>query len=279
MATDETVTIGGDLVVRRLAFGAMRLCGPGVMGYPADRTNAAAVLRRALELGVTLIDTADAYGPDVNEIQIAEALYPYPAGLVLATKGGNVRPGGRWVRDGRPEHLKAACEGSLRRLKVDRIDLYQLHAIDPNVPFEEQIGALGELRDAGKIRHAGLSNVTVEQLEAAQRIVPIVSVQNHYNLGVRDSDDVVDACALQALAFLAYFPIAAGDLARERGPLAAVARRLGATSAQVALAWLLRRSPVVVPIPGTSSLAHLEQNVAAERVVLSDEDFELLSAS
>jgi len=274
----ESITIGGDLRVRRMGFGAMRLCGPGVIGYPADRENARRVLRRALERGVTLIDTADAYGPGVNEEQIAETLFPYPAGVVIATKGGCVRPGGRWLPDGRPEHLAAACEASLKRLKLERIDLYQWHAPDPKVPFEESIGALKRLRDEGKVRHVGLSNVTVEQLARARRIVEIVSVQNHYNVGARESDDVVDACERDGLAFLPYFPIEAGDLAKAAGALATIAARHGASPAQIALAWLLHRSPAIAPIPGTSSLAHLDENVDAARIALSAAEFAELAA-
>ncbi len=274
----NTIVIGGDLTVARMGFGAMRLCGAGVMGYPADRAAALAVLRRAVQLGVTLIDTADAYGPGVNEDQIAQALYPYPKGLVIATKGGNLRPDGRWVPDGRPAHLRAACEASLQRLRLERIDLYQWHAPDPTVPFADSIGALKELREAGKIRHIGLSNVSVAQLRAARAIVPIVSVQNRYNLGARESDDVLDACTRDGLAFLPYFPIEAGDLAKAGGALRRVADRHQATTAQVALAWLLQRSPAVVPIPGTSSLAHLAENFAAAGLSLDAEDLSALAA-
>ncbi len=268
----------GDLRVARMGFGGMRLCGPRVMGYPENRENALAVLRRALELGVTLIDTADAYGPEVNEEQIAEALYPYPSDLVIATKGGSLRPEGRWVADGRPEHLTAACEGSLRRLRLDRIDVYQWHVPDRNVPFEESIGALKALRDAGKVRHIGLSNVSAAQLAVAQKIVPIVSVQNRYNVGARESEDVLVACERDGLAFLPYFPIDAGDLASASGVLADVARAHRATTAQIALAWLLQRSPAMLPIPGTSSLAHLEENVAAAAITLSSGEYASLDA-
>ncbi len=275
----ETITIGGDLVVRRMGFGAMRLCGPRVMGYPADRGSALAVLHRARERGVTLIDTADAYGPAVNEEQIAEALYPYADDLVIATKGGNQRPDGRWVPDGRPEHLRAACEASLKRLRLERIDLYQLHVPDPKVPFEESIGALKELRDAGKIRHVGLSNVSVAEIERARAIVPIVSVQNRYNVGSRESDDVVDLCERDGLAFMPYFPIDAGDLANAGGALAEIARKRRATTAQIALAWLMKRSPAIVPIPGTSSLAHLDENLDAAAIDLDDEEYSALESS
>ncbi len=268
----------GDLRVARMGFGGMRLCGPRVMGFPQNRENALAVLRRALVLGVTLIDTADAYGPEVNEEQIAEALYPYPSDLVIATKGGSLRPEGRWVADGRPEHLTAACEGSLRRLRLERIDVYQWHVPDRNVPFEESIGALKALRDAGKVRHIGLSNVSAAQLAAAQKIVPIVSVQNRYNVGARESEDVLVACERDGLAFLPYFPIDAGDLAGASGVLADVARAHRATTAQIALAWLLQRSQAMLPIPGTSSLAHLEENVAAAAITLSSGEFASLDA-
>jgi pyridoxine 4-dehydrogenase len=260
----RTFVLGGDLEVRRLGFGAMRLCGPRIMGWPADRENALAVLRRAVELGVNLIDTSDAYGPEVNELQIAEALHPYPDGLVIATKGGLVRDqAARWNRDGRPEHLRAACEGSLRRLRLQRIDVYQLHAPDPRVPLEESVGALAELRTEGKVRHVGLSNVSVEELERARAIVPVVSVQNRYSVADRSSENVLEACEREGIGFLPWVPLAAGDLARGGRKAAELAERLGATPAQAALAWLLRRSPVMLPIPGTSSLAHLEENVAA----------------
>jgi aryl-alcohol dehydrogenase-like predicted oxidoreductase len=275
--TMDSITIG-DLRVARMGFGGMRLCGPRVMGFPQNRENALAVLRRALVLGVTLIDTADAYGPEVNEEQIAEALYPYPSDLVIATKGGSLRPEGRWVADGRPEHLTAACEGSLRRLRLERIDVYQWHVPDRNVPFEESIGALKALRDAGKVRHIGLSNVSAAQLAAAQKIVPIVSVQNRYNVGARESEDVLVACERDGLAFLPYFPIDAGDLAGASGVLADVARAHRATTAQIALAWLLQRSQAMLPIPGTSSLAHLEENVAAAAITLSSGEFASLDA-
>ncbi len=272
-----TITIGGELTVRRLGFGAMRLCGARVMGPPPDPAAALAVLRHALDAGVQLIDTADAYGPHVNEEQIAEALYPYPQDLLIATKGGSTRPAGRWTPDGRPEHLKAACEGSLQRLRLDCIDLYQLHSPDPKVPFAESIGALKSLRDAGKIRCIGLSNVSAAQLAEGRAIAPIASVQNRYNMGARDSEDVLDACERSGLAFLPYFPIEAGSLAKADGRLAEVAARRHATNAQIALAWLLARSPVVAPIPGTSSLAHLAENLAAANIELSDAEFDELS--
>lgn len=274
---NSTIMIGGDLAVDRLGFGAMRLCGPGIWRWPADRENALQVLRRAVALGVNFIDTAASYGPAVNEEQIAQALYPYPRGLVIASKGGITRGGpGNWKRDGRPAHLKRDCEESLRRLRVDRIDLYQLHAIDRNVPFDEQIGALRELRDAGKIRHAGLSNVDLDQLQRAQRLVEIASVQNNYNVANRFSESVLDHCAKHDIAFIAYFPLDGGDIAAVEAlrPIAAAHR---ATIWQVALAWLLRHSPALLPIPGTASLAHLEENVAAARLPLSDAEYRSLS--
>ena len=232
------------------------------------------MLRRAVELGANLVDTADSYGPEVNELQVAQALHPYADGLVIATKGGLVRddrPGG-WPADGRPEHLREACEGSLRRLRLERIDLYQLHRPDPKVPFEESVGALARLRAEGKIRHVGLSNVGVEQLRRAQEIVPVVSVQNRYNLADRLSEDVLEACEEQGIAFFPWWPLAVGDLAEPGGPLDAIARRHGATPAQVALAWLLARSPVVCPIPGTASLEHLEENTGAATLELTAEE-------
>jgi aryl-alcohol dehydrogenase-like predicted oxidoreductase len=274
----EAFVLGGDLEVRRLGFGAMRLCGPQIMGWPADRDEALAVLRHALELGVNLIDTSDAYGPEVNELQIAEALHPYPDGLVIATKGGLVRnQSGGWVRDGRPEHLREACERSLRRLRLERLDVYQLHAPDPGVPLEETVGTLAELRSHGKVRHVGLSNVSVDELSRARRIVPVVSVQNRYSLADRASEDVLESCSREGIAFLPWYPLATGSLARA-GALAGVAERRRATPAQVALAWLLERSPVVCPIPGTSSREHLEENVAAASLRLEQEDLRELAA-
>jgi aryl-alcohol dehydrogenase-like predicted oxidoreductase len=268
------ITIGGALRVNRMGFGAMRLCGSGIWGWPADRENALRVLRRAVELGVNFIDTADAYGPFVNEEQIAQALYPYSEGLVIATKGGSVRPGpGQWVRDGRPEHLKAACEGSLRRLRLSRIDLYQLHAVASNVPLEEQVGALRELRDQGKIRLVGLSNVELHQLQRAEEIVEIASVQNNYNVGNRVSEPVLRYCEAKGLAFIPYFPLDAGDIAA-LDVLRPIAAAHEATVFQIALAWLLRHSPAMLPIPGTSSLEHLEENVAAAQLELSEEEYE-----
>lgn len=271
-----TITIGGDLSVHRMGYGAMRLTGPGIWGWPDDRENALNVLRHVRELGVNFIDTADAYGPEVNEEEIAQALHPYPKDMVIATKGGNVRPGpGEWKPDCRPERLKACCEGSLRRLKLDRIDLYQLHTVDPNVPFEEQVGALRDLRDEGKIRHAGLSNVTLDQVRKAQEIVPIVSVQNRYNMSYRggESERIIEYCERNALAFLPWFPLGAGD-ADITGNTEAqvVAKKHGVRVQQIALAWLLHRSSCVLPIPGTSSIEHLEENVAAANIGLDEED-------
>jgi len=270
--------LGGDLRVRRLGFGAMRLTGRGIWGEPADLEGAREVLVRAVRLGVNFIDTADSYGPDVSEQLIGETLSPYPEGLVIATKGGLTRPGpGRWVPNGRPEHLRRACEGSLRRLRLERIDLYQLHRVDPNVPLEESLGALADLRAEGKIRHVGLSNVGVTQLERAQKALPIVSVQNRYNLTDRRSESMVDHCERHGLAFLPWAPIAAGDLAASGGLLDRIAERHRASTGQVALAWLLRRSPAMLPIPGTSSVEHLLENLAAPLVPLTDGEVDELS--
>jgi pyridoxine 4-dehydrogenase len=277
VASVSTFTIGGDLTVNRLGFGTMRLTGRGVWGEPANRTEALAVLRRAVELGMNLIDTADAYGPNVAEELVAEALHPYPKGVVIATKAGFTRPGpDKWVEDGRPEHLREAVNGSLRRLKLDRIDLLQLHRIDPKVPMEDQIGTLVELQRAGKIRHIGLSEVTVEQITAVRRIATVVSVQNRYNLTDRKSEGVLDCCAREGLGFIPWFPLATGSLAKPGGPLAREAERLRATPAQVAIAWLLRKSPVMLPIPGTSTVAHLEENAGGGTLVLDDETVEAL---
>jgi aryl-alcohol dehydrogenase-like predicted oxidoreductase len=263
-----------------MGFGAMRITGKGVWGEPPDRERAKAVLRRAVELGVNLIDTADSYGPEVSERLIAEALHPYPPGLVIATKGGLTRSGpGGWHRDGRPEHLLAACEGSLKRLRLDRIDVYQLHAVDPKVPFLDSLGALIRLREQGKVRHVALSNVTVDQLVEARRMVPVVSVQNRYSLDHRPAEPVLDACERAGLGFLPWYPLDAGELGGPGGALAAVAKRHGATAIQVALAWLLQRSPVMLPIPGTSSLQHLEENVAAAALRLTADDLRSLASA
>jgi aryl-alcohol dehydrogenase-like predicted oxidoreductase len=268
------LTFGGEIDVRRIGYGAMALTGLGGFGPPSDPGAARRLLRRAAELGVELFDTADSYGPDVSEELIAEALHPYPPEVVVATKGGSIREGPWQLRsDGRPEYLRTACEASLRRLRVDRIDLYQLHTVDPAVPLEESVGALADLRAAGKIGHIGLSNVRVEQLDAARRVVPIVSVQNEYNLLARgDQDRVVDYCEREGLAYLPWQPLAKGSLARTHGALGAVAGRHGVTAAEVALAWLLARSPAIVPIPGTLSLDHLERNIAALTLELTAVD-------
>ena len=278
--TDEatgTFRIGDGPTVRRLGFGAMQLTGRGIWGEPEDPEECRRVLRRAVELGVNLIDTADAYGPEVSERLIAEALYPYPDDLVIATKGGLTRTGpGEWPADGRPEHLREACEGSLRRLKLERIELYQLHRVDPKVPLEVSLGALIELREEGKIAHIGLSNVSVEQLDQAQAMTEIVTVQNRYNLVDRDSEDVLDACTERGLGFIPWFPLATGRLAQLGGPLDEVARAHDATPSQIALAWLLARSPIMLPIPGTSKVAHLEENIAAAQVHLDDAEVRAL---
>ncbi|MGA7853767.1 MAG: aldo/keto reductase [Candidatus Acidiferrales bacterium] len=265
--------IGNDLRVVRLGFGAMRITGKGIWGEPADRAESIRVLRRAIELGVNFIDTADAYGPYVSEEIIAEALHPYPANLVIATKGGFERTGpDRWVENGKPEHLRSACEGSLKRLRLERIDLYQLHRIDPKVPAEDQIGTLKELQTQGKIKHIGLSEVTVKQIQNAQKIVCIVSVQNRYSLADRGSEDVLQYCEKQKMGFIPWFPLAAGKLTGETSPVSRVAGELKATPSQVALAWLLARSPVMLPIPGTSRVAHLEENVAAAGLQLDEKE-------
>lgn len=259
--------IGNDLPVIRLGFGAMRITGNGVWGEPSDRSQAIRVLRRAMELGINFIDTADSYGPNVSEEIIAEALYPYPAGLVIATKGGFTRPGpNRWVEDGRPENLISACEGSLRRLRLDRIDLYQLHRIDSKVPAEDQLGTLKDLQAQGKIRHIGLSEVSVSQIQHAQTIVPIVSVQNRYSVTDRGSQDVLEFCEKQKeekIGFIPWFPLAAGKVFGGESPISRLAAKSDASPSQLALAWLLARSPVILPIPGTSKVDHLEENVAA----------------
>ena len=266
----------GDLTVNRVAFGAMRVAGPDIWGEPKDRAAMRKLLARAFELGHNFFDTADSYGPDVSEILIAEALHPYPKELVIGTKGGLTRPSRhRWDENGRPEHLRRAVDGSLKRLRLERIDLYQLHAPDPRIPYAESIGTLAELRRAGKIRHLGVSNVTVKQLEEARRIAPIVSVQNEYHIENRESDGVLAACEKARIAFIPWYPLGAGRALRS-ARVNRVAAGLGATPAQVAIAWLLTRSPVMLPIPGTSSIAHLEENAAAGRLVLSVGDLSAL---
>jgi pyridoxine 4-dehydrogenase len=269
------LTLGDDLIVNRMGFGAMRITGTGIWGEPKDPAEARRVLRRALDLGVDFIDTADAYGPEVSERLIAEALHPYPQGLVIATKGGLTRPGqSQWVPDGRPEHLREACEASLRRLKLTRIDVYQFHHPDPKVPLEDSVGELARLRTEGKIRHVGVSNFSVEQLEKARAIVPVVSVQNRYNINDRASADVLAVCEQERLAFIPWAPIASGKAETLEGgasskALDALAQAHGVSVFQAAIAWLLAKSPAMLPIPGTSSLAHLEENVAAARLKLS----------
>jgi pyridoxine 4-dehydrogenase len=276
----ETFTIGGDLQVRRLGYGAMRITGDGIWGPPDDPEGAKRLLRRVVELGVNLIDTADSYGPEVSENLIAAALHPYPDGLVIATKGGMRRTGpGQWPRDGRPERLKECCEGSLRRLRLDRIDLYQLHSPDPRVPLEDSLGALKELQDEGKVRHIGVSNVSREQLELARSVVDVVTVQNRYNLVDRHSESVLEVCERDGIGFIPWFPLAIGELARPGGPLDDLARRHDAAPSQLALAWLLARSPVMLPIPGTASVEHLEENLAAQSLELDSQEFERLEAA
>ncbi|MDP1848861.1 MAG: aldo/keto reductase [Solirubrobacteraceae bacterium] len=277
VASGGSLTIGGDIEVHRLGFGAMRIVGPGVWGPPQDRDTMLELLRRVIALGVNLIDTADSYGPHFSEQLVHDALYPYPDGLLVATKGGLTRSGpGQWARNGRPEHLREACERSLRDLRVERIDLYQLHAPDPDVPYEESVGALAEMQGDGLIRHIGLSNVTVDELEEARSIVEVVTVQNRFNLTDRRSVEVLNVCERDGLGFLPWFPLAAGELARPGGPVAEIARAHDATTGQVALAWLLARSPVMLPIPGTGSLAHLEENVDAAELVLDDPELQQL---
>ncbi len=274
-----TFALGDDLDVTRLGYGAMRITGEGIWGGPADHDESIRVLRRAVDLGVTLVDTADSYGPFVSEDLIAEALHPYPDDVVIATKGGFTRTGpGQWHVVGRPEYLRQCVEMSLRRLKLDTIDLWQLHRIDPQVPTEEQLGLVADLQREGKVRHFGLSEVTVDELEAARGTVDVVSVQNRYNLLAREHEAVLDHCTAEGIGFLPWNPVAVGDLARPGGVLDGAARRHGASPSQLALAWLLRRSPVVLPIPGTSSVAHVEENLAAAALELTDDEFEQLSA-
>jgi pyridoxine 4-dehydrogenase len=271
--------IGGDLPVNRLGFGAMRLTGEGIWGWPPDRANSLKVLRRAVELGVNLIDTADAYGPEVDELLIAEALYPYPKDLVIATKGGNTRPGpGQWVPDGRPEYLKQCVDKSLKRLRLERIDLYQLHRVDPKVPMEDSLGALKEMQDAGKIRHVGLSEVSPDEVKRARKILPIVSVQNQYNIGNRKWEDTLTYCEKESLGFMPWSPIGGSRGLKAGDALEAAAKTHGVTVVQLALAWLLHRSPIMLPIPGTSSVAHLEENVAAAKLKLTPEEWKAIDA-
>lgn len=277
-AQSGTFRIGGDLEVYRLGFGAMQITGPGIWGPPQDHDECIRVLRRAVELGVNLIDTADAYGPEVSEELIAEALHPYPAGLVIATKAGLTRQGpNQWTPKGDPAYLRACLEGSLRRLKVDTIDLWQLHRIDPNVPMEDQVAVFAEAQRQGKVRHIGLSEVNTDQLDAIQKIVPIATVQNRYNVADREWESVVDACEQRNVGFIPWFPLATGDLAKSGSPLAAMAAQRGVAPSQVALAWLLQRSPVMLPIPGTSKVAHLEENMAAAAIRLTDTEMQELS--
>ena len=280
-----TFTIGDDLTVYRLGFGAMRLTGQGIWGPPADKDECLAVLHRALDLGINLIDTADSYGPNVSEELIADALYPYPKDLVIATKGGLLRTGpGQWPLDGRPKHLREALEGSLKRLRVDTIDVYQFHRPDPEVPFEDSVGEISKMKKEGKIRHVGLSNVTVEELEQARKIVPIVSVQNRYNLANRESErmtaarseEMIDICDREGIGYIPWSPLAFGNLARPGGQLDRIARNHNAQPSQIALAWLLKRSGTMLPIPGTSSVKHLEENTLGATIQLSQEEFDAI---
>ena len=282
-ARDSTFQLGGDLLVNRLGFGAMRLTGEGIWGWPPDRENAKKVLRRAVELGVNFIDTADAYGPETNELLIAEALYPYPKGLIIATKGGQTRPGpGQWLQDGRPEYLAQAVDKSLKRLKLERIDLWQLHRIDRKVPVEESLGAIKKAQDAGKIRHVGLSEVTVAEIEQAKKVMPIVSIQNRYNITDRESETALNYCEKEKMGFIPWAPIGGGgsrSLSKAGNALEAEAKRHNVSVVQLALAWLLQKSPVMLPIPGTSSLAHLEENMAAAKLQLSAEEWKRIEDS
>jgi aryl-alcohol dehydrogenase-like predicted oxidoreductase len=275
---DSGFTIGGDLPVNRLGFGAMRLTGEGIWGWPPDRENARKVLRRAVELGANLIDTADAYGPETDELLIAEALYPYPKGLVIATKGGQIRPSaGQWVPKGDPAYLKQCVDKSLKRLKLERIDLYQLHRVDPKVPMEDSLGALKEMQNAGKIRHIGLSEVSPEQVQRARKIVPIVTVQNRYNMTDRKWDNTLAYCEKEKIGFMPWAPVG-GSRGITNAALEKVAKDHGINIYQLGLAWLLHRSPVILPIPGTSSLAHLEENMAARKIELTAEEWKTIDA-
>lgn len=283
-----TLTIGGDLNVYRLGFGAMRVTGEGIWGPPANKAEALAVLRRTLELGINLIDTADSYGPEVSESLIAEALHPYPASLVIATKGGLLRTGpGQWPQNGHPQHLREALEGSLRRLRLERIDIYQFHRPDPKVPFEDSVGELAKMQQEGKIRHIGLSNITLDELARAQKIVPIVTVQNRYNLADRtsermtheDSEKMIDICAQQGIGFIPWGPLSVGDRTRPGSPLAQIAQQHNALPSQIVIAWLLKRSSTVLPIPGTSSVKHLEENALGATIQLTQEEFDAIDKS
>jgi len=273
----STFPVGGDLSVNRLGFGAMRITGEGIWGWPPDRENAKKVLRRAVDLGVNLIDTADAYGPETSELLIAEALHPYPTGLVIATKGGLTRPGpGSWVPNCRPEYLSQCVDKSLKRLKLERIDVYQLHTVDRKVPIEDSLGALKKAQDAGKIRHVGLSNVTTQEIERAKKVLPIVSIQNRYNIEDRDSEDVLSYCEKEKMGFLPWAPVGGngrGSLTKSGNPLEAEAKRHNVTPVQLALAWLLQKSQVMLPIPGTANIAHLEENMAAAKLQLTPEEW------
>ena len=277
-ATNSSFKFGGDMYVNRMGFGAMRITGDGIWGWPPDRANAVKVLKRAVDLGVNLIDTADAYGPETSELLIAEALHPYPKELVIATKGGLTRPGpGQWVPNGHPEHLKEAVDNSLKRLKLDRIDLYQLHRIDKNVPVEDSLGALKEAQQAGKIRHIGLSEVSAEEIERARKTVPIVSIQNRYNFDDRKWDEAVTFCEKENLGFLPWAPVG-GNRGLSGSSVDAVSKAHSASVYQIALAWLLQRSPVILPIPGTQNLQHLEDNCAAAKLKLTTEEWKSLAA-
>src|SRR2546423_1421254 len=278
-ADNAVFKIGGDLSVNRLGFGAMRITGEGIWGWPKDRDEARKVLKRAVELGIDLIDTADAYGPETSELLIAEALNPYPKGLVIATKGGLTRPGpGQWVPNGRPEYLKQCVDKSLKRLRLERIDLYQLHRIDPKVPMEESLGALKKMQEAGKIRHVGLSEVSPEEIDRARKVLPIVSVQNQYNIGNRQWENTLTYCEKEGLGFMPWSPIGGSRGLKAGDALEATAKNHGVTVVQLALAWLLERSPVMLPIPGTSSVAHLEENVAAAKLKLAPEEWKAINA-
>ncbi len=278
-AKSGTFSIGGATPVHRLGFGAMRVTGPGIWGLPADKASALRTLKRLPEIGVDFIDTADSYGPDVSEELLAEALHPYD-GLFIATKGGLTRPGpDRWIPNGKPDYLIAQAKKSLQKLRLEQIDLWQLHRIDPRVPAGEQFGAIKHLLDTGLIKYAGLSEVGVDQIKAAAKVFPVATVQNHYNLASREHEAVVDYCEAQGIGFIPWYPLAAGDLAKPGSPLDAIAKNHGASPSQIALAWILKRSPVMLPIPGTSKIAHLDENVAAADIALSDEDFAALDGA